>query len=239
MRRKSFAIAVSLLLTASLVFAVGPTVAVDKDKTRNSDHGNVQWKVKRNGTVDTLCVVNEDGSPVGGGAVTEADGANVTLGAKGDSAATTDTGTFSLISLFKRALQKLTTIVSTLTDGTQKSQVVNAAGTEIHTATTVKSTALEASHVLKGSAGRLASLQVFNSSGSAQYILVMDSATVPANGAVTLLCPPIYIPAGTYIMIPWAIPLSAANGISVSNSSTGSFTKTVGASDCAYTAQVQ
>jgi hypothetical protein len=106
------------------------------------------------------------------------------------------------------------------------------------TATTVKSTALEASHVLKASAGKLASLQVFNSSASAQYILVMDSTTVPANGAVTLLCPPIYIAAGTYIMIPFPIPLSAANGISVSNSSTGSFTKTIGAADCAFTAQV-
>jgi hypothetical protein len=238
MKRSTIAL-LFLLFAAHGTLAVSPSVAVDKDKTRNTDRGSVQWKVKRVGSVDTLCVVNEDGTPVGGGAVTEADGANVTLGSKDDSAATTDTGTFSLMSLFKRALQKLTTIVSTLTDGTQKSQVVNGAGTEINTATTVKSTALEASHVLKGGAGRLASLQVFNSSGSAQYILVMDSATVPANGAVTLLCPPIYIAAGTYIMIPWAIPLSAANGISVSNSSTGSFTKTIGSADCAFTGQVQ
>jgi hypothetical protein len=106
------------------------------------------------------------------------------------------------------------------------------------TATTVKSTALEASHVLKASTGSLVSLQVFNS-GAAQYILVMDSATVPANGAVTLLCPPIYIGATTYIFIPFAVPLSAANGISVSNSSTGSFTKTIGAADCVYTGQIR
>jgi hypothetical protein len=95
-------------------------------------------------------------------------------------------------------------------------------------ANTVKSAALEASHVLKAGAGRLCSLQVFNSSGS-----------VPANGAVTLLCPPIYIAAGTYIAIPFPIPLSAAAGISVSNSSTGTFTKTIGSADCAFTAQVQ
>lgn len=38
-----------------------------------------------------------------------ADGDNVALGAKADAAATTDAGTFSLIALFKRLLQKLTT----------------------------------------------------------------------------------------------------------------------------------
>ena len=39
-----------------------------------------------------------------GGAVTEADGADITLGAKADAAATSDAGSFSLIALFKRLL---------------------------------------------------------------------------------------------------------------------------------------
>ncbi|RVU07520.1 hypothetical protein EOE18_00005 [Novosphingobium umbonatum] len=43
----------------------------------------------------------------GGGAMTEADGANVALGAKADAAATSDTGAFSLIALTKRLLGKL------------------------------------------------------------------------------------------------------------------------------------
>ncbi len=43
-----------------------------------------------------------------GTAMSIADGADVTQGAKADAAATTDTGTFSLIALFKRLLQKLT-----------------------------------------------------------------------------------------------------------------------------------
>lgn len=42
----------------------------------------------------------------GGGAVTLADGADITQGAKADAAATTDTGTFSLVALFKRLLTK-------------------------------------------------------------------------------------------------------------------------------------
>lgn len=45
------------------------------------------------------------------------------LGAKADAAATTDTGTFSLISSFKRLLQKQTTISATQTDGTQITKV--------------------------------------------------------------------------------------------------------------------
>lgn len=45
----------------------------------------------------------------GGGAATIADGADQAEGAKADTAATTDTGTFSLIALFKRLLQKFTT----------------------------------------------------------------------------------------------------------------------------------
>jgi hypothetical protein len=44
-----------------------------------------------------------------GTAMSIADGADITQGAKGDAAATTDTGTFSLIALFKRLLQKFTT----------------------------------------------------------------------------------------------------------------------------------
>lgn len=111
--------------------------------------------------------------------------------------------------------------------------------TNVVSATTVVSTALEASHVLKASAGALVSLQIFNSKASAQYILVMNSATVPADGAVTLLCPPIYIAATTYLMLSFDIPLTASTGISVSNSSTGSFTKTIGAADCIFTGQVQ
>ena len=107
------------------------------------------------------------------------------------------------------------------------------------TATTVVSTALEASKVLKASAGSLVSIHGFNSKASAQYILIMNSATVPADGAVTLLYPPIYVPATSNFSLTFPVPLTASTGISVSNSSTGSFTKTAGAADCIYTAQVQ
>lgn len=105
------------------------------------------------------------------------------------------------------------------------------------TGTTVKSSALEASHVLKASAGSLVS--VAGSSNTDQWILIMDSATVPANGAVTLLYPPIHITAGGNFHLTFPVPLSAANGIAICNSNANSFTKTLGSADCIFAAQVQ
>jgi hypothetical protein len=67
------------------------------------------------GTAPTLTGVIVGDGPAGtsggggGGAATIADGADQAEGAKADVAATTDTGTFSLIALFKRLLQKFTT----------------------------------------------------------------------------------------------------------------------------------
>lgn len=48
----------------------------------------------------------------GGGAVTVADGADVAQGATADAAASSDTGTFSLIALNKRGLQGITTLIA-------------------------------------------------------------------------------------------------------------------------------
>ena len=44
---------------------------------------------------------------------------NTNLGATNDTAASTDTGTFSLIALIKRIAQRLTSLISAMTDGTQ------------------------------------------------------------------------------------------------------------------------
>lgn len=104
--------------------------------------------------------------------------------------------------------------------------------------TQVVSTALEASHVLKASAGQLVNLAVFNSKASSQFILIINSATVPADGAVTLLYPPISIGAASILVLDFPAPLVASTGISVSNSSTGTFTKTIGSADCVFYAQI-
>ena len=104
-------------------------------------------------------------------------------------------------------------------------------------ATRVPSTVKENSHVLKASAGSLISLII--TSDSDQYILVMNSATVPSNGAVTLLMPPIHVGAASTTMVNFTVPLAASTGITVCNSNANSFTKTIGAADCIFTGQVK
>lgn len=104
--------------------------------------------------------------------------------------------------------------------------------------TQVISTALEASHILKASAGQLVGLTVFNSKASAQFILILNSATLTGDGAVTLLYPPIPIAAASILVLDLPSPVVASAGITVCNSSTGSFTKTIGSADCAFYAQV-
>lgn len=66
------------------------------------EYGPVKVKAVDQGD-GTYAVLTSGG---GGGAVTIADGADVTLGATADAAASSDTGTFSLIALTKRLLQR-------------------------------------------------------------------------------------------------------------------------------------
>lgn len=181
--------------------------------------------------------------PAAGSAVTIADGADVTEGAIADaaatagstgtvsaklrtisgsigaqdaSAATTDTGTFSLLAFVKRLLSK---------------KLLN-----VGDAATVSSTAYEASHVLKNAAGTLVSLVGYNSKASAQFIQVYNSATVPADTAVPVVV--FTVPATSNFSLDIALAgMPFTTGISVANSSTGP-TKTIGSADCWFSAVV-
>lgn len=104
--------------------------------------------------------------------------------------------------------------------------------------TEVRSTALEASHVLKASAGKLVQLTINNTAASTQYYLLMNSATVPGNGAVTLLFPPIPVAANTICVIDFPTPLVASTGIAICNGPNNSFTKAIGSADSIFYAQV-
>ncbi len=104
--------------------------------------------------------------------------------------------------------------------------------------TQVVSTALETSHVLKSGAGQLVQLTIFNSKVSAQYILLINATSLPSNGAVTLLYPPIPIGASSILVLDLPAPLVASTGIVVANSSTGTFTLTIGSADCVFYAQI-
>ena len=94
---------------------------------------------------------------------------------------------------------------------------------------------LAASKVIKGSAGSLKSLSVYNS-GAAQFILILNSATLTADGAVTLLYPPIPIAAASVLLLEFARPLVASAGIVICNSSTAP-AKAIGSADCQFAAQ--
>ncbi len=87
----------------------------------------------------------------------------------------------------------------------------------------VKSTALEASHVLSATPAQLGRVDIFNSKGTAQFILIINAASLPSNGAVTLLYPPIPIGANSAVTLTFPRPLAASTGIVVANSSTGTF----------------
>jgi hypothetical protein len=104
--------------------------------------------------------------------------------------------------------------------------------------TEVRSTAKEASHILKAAAGSLKQLTINNTAGSTQYYLLMNSATLPADGAVSLLFPPIPVAAGTIVVIDFPTPLVASTGIVICNGPNNSFTKAIGAADSIFYAQV-
>lgn len=102
-------------------------------------------------------------------------------------------------------------------------------------ASSLASTALEASHVIKASAGRLLQLTGVNTKSSGQYIQVFNSTTVPADAtAPVLLC---YVPANANFSFDFGpIGRYFSTGIAVSNSSTAA-TKTIGSADCWFNAE--
>lgn len=102
----------------------------------------------------------------------------------------------------------------------------------------VSSAALESSHILKASAGNL--YGAYCTTGAvAGFFMIFDSATVPADGAVTPIhC--IQAPVNTSVSFdPGAAPESYVNGIVVVFSTTGPFTKTANSATAFFHGNVQ
>jgi hypothetical protein len=103
--------------------------------------------------------------------------------------------------------------------------------------TSVQSSATEGSRVLKASAGLLNGFSATNGA-AAGYVLIIDSATVPSDGAVTpKFC--YYMAANQTVAASWNnYPVNFNNGIVIVYSTTGCFTKTASAT-AFFAAQVQ
>lgn len=104
-------------------------------------------------------------------------------------------------------------------------------------ASNATSTAYEASRVVKASPGRVWGLQGYNSLASAQFVMLFNSTTVPADGVAGVVIIPVaassgfsvdFGPKGRYF----------STGIAIANSTT-SPTKTLGAADCFYDVQYE
>ncbi len=87
----------------------------------------------------------------GGGAATIADGADVTQGAKADVAATADSGSFSIVALWKRLLERVTTGLASLASILAKLPAVGTAGAASANVITVQGIASGTAQAVSGS----------------------------------------------------------------------------------------
>lgn len=100
----------------------------------------------------------------------------------------------------------------------------------------VRSTAAEASRVLKAGKGVLLALYGHSTAASAQYIQLHNTTSVPADTAVPYVSWKVAAGDNFYIYVPvGGIPFDT--GISVCNSSTVA-TKNIGSADCVFYALV-
>lgn len=98
------------------------------------------------------------------------------------------------------------------------------------------SRALEPSRIVLAGAGRVFGFTVYNSNASAQFILVFDQNTVPANGETADVV--FKAPAGDVLGVNWIPGRWCRSGCVLVNSSTEP-ALTVGAADCFFDAQYE
>lgn len=96
------------------------------------------------------------------------------------------------------------------------------------------SIARSASIVVKSGPGRLYGFTIYSNRGSSQFILVFDTTTLPADGAIPACVFPVAATASLPVQwVPWRTFLT---GCVICNSSTDN-TKTIGSADCWFDVQ--
>ena len=108
--------------------------------------------------------------------------------------------------------------------------------TSTYAPSNVSSTAYEASHVVKSSAGVLFSMTGHNSANAGQFIQFHNATSLPADTAVPVLI--FFVPSKTSFSLDFGGKFGRyfSTGIVVCNSSTGP-TKTIGAANCWFDVQ--
>lgn len=97
----------------------------------------------------------------------------------------------------------------------------------------ISSNALAASIVI-GHAHILYGFTVNNTNANAQYILVFDQSSLPADTAIPLVS--FTVPGASDKAVEWITPRKHRRGIVICNSSTAA-TKTIGSADCFFDVQ--
>lgn len=97
------------------------------------------------------------------------------------------------------------------------------------------SAAFEASAIIKRSPGELINISGYNKNAAKRYILIFNSATVPADASIPLMVIPVD-GQNTFSWESGTYPKKFTNGITVCISTTDSV-KTIGSTDALFNAQ--
>jgi hypothetical protein len=217
----------------AITAGAGTTVAADEVVDGTLGTVKVQYVKIMDGTLDGT---SKAAVGANGVAVAQADGANVTIGAKAD-AAWSRTGDSTVIG----ALKDISVNMENLRVAATNSSFVNATS-EIPDATSTyapsnsTSVAYETNRVAKASAGVLYNINGYNSRTSSQFIQVHNTASLPADTAVPVVT--FIVPAQSNFSLDFGAKFGrfCSTGITICNSSTGP-TKTIGSADCWFDVQ--
>jgi hypothetical protein len=148
------------------------------------------------------------------------------IGRSSDTVATDDTGTFSLISLFKRLLEKLPSLVSGRIPVSPDTLNAGSGGSEVWYLVSTASTNI---NVVKASPGNLYSITVFGLTANVRYLKMYNKATSPViasdSGLIRFLMPIPTSASAAGATINFTRPVNFSNGISIA------ITGAIGATD--------
>lgn len=160
-----------------------------------------------NSKIVQVLLVDSTGTPSGGGGGGGGAVTSVDLGVKADASATTDTGTFSLISLTKRALEKFTVMVASL-GGVADAAWTSGSGSIVALLKTIATKALDTAAVLTTRAPYTVARPITPNTNVTAGQAVLIACTVAGNQVLELS-------SGNTISVPVVVGSSIIDNIAV------------------------